>query len=120
MRPLCPPGNPTVGGLASLGVNWALHRHTLPKQLPLPSLHPASMLADVPGAWFAAANLLTCLALLAAAPALGWPLWVITAVCAAVHMAYNAGAYLLLPGVRRWLGRLEQQPARATLEMSLF
>ena len=54
------------------------------------------MLSDKIGAVFGTVNILACLALLAAAPTLGWPLWAITLVCAALHALYNFFAYVVL------------------------
>jgi hypothetical protein len=58
------------------------------------------MLVDRPGAVLGAANILVCLGMLAAAPALRWELWPITAVCAGLHAAYNCLAYGVFRG--RW------------------
>lgn len=58
------------------------------------------MLVDKPGAILGSINILACLAFLAAAPALGWELWVVTLVCAVLHALYNLIAYVVLKG--RW------------------
>jgi hypothetical protein len=52
------------------------------------------MLVDKPGAILGSINILACLGLLAAAPALKWELWVVTLVCALLHALYNCIAYV--------------------------
>jgi hypothetical protein len=54
------------------------------------------MLLDKIGAVLGTLNVMACLALLAAAPTLGWPLWAITLACAALHATYNFLAYVVV------------------------
>lgn len=90
----------------------AVHWRSIPKQLQLPDLQPSIMLVDKPGAILGSANILVCLGLLAAAPALKWELWVVTLACALLHALYNFIAYVGYKG--RWCkaagGQQGQQP----------
>jgi hypothetical protein len=96
-----------AAGLAGTVVLYMTHRRALPTRLALPNIPPASVLSDPWGAVFGAVNLAVCLALLAAAPSLGFHLWVITLVCAGASCAYGLCAYVLAP---LWLLRLRRPP----------
>jgi hypothetical protein len=89
-----------AAGFAALGAVLALQWHSIPKHLALPDVHPSVMLVDKPGALLGATNILVCLGLLAAAPALQWELWVVTLVCALLHALYCFIAYVGCKG--RW------------------
>lgn len=89
-----------AAGFAALAAVLALQWHSIPKQLALPDVHPSVMLVDKPGALLGVANILVCLGLLAAAPALKWELWVVTLVCALLHALYSFIAYVGCKG--RW------------------
>ncbi|KIZ02603.1 hypothetical protein MNEG_5352 [Monoraphidium neglectum] len=96
-----------AAGLAATTVLYLTHRRALPARLALPEIPPASVLSDPWGAAFGAANLAVCLALLAAAPSLGFPLWAVTLVCAGASCAYGLCAYVLAP---LWQRRLPRPP----------
>lgn len=68
------------------------------------------MLVDKPGAVLGSINIVACLAFLAAAPALGWELWLVTLVCAGLHAIYNFVAYVVFKG--RWCAQPQQQQQR--------
>jgi hypothetical protein len=89
-----------AAGFAALAAVLAVHWHHIPRRLQLPALHPAMMLVDKPGAILGSINILCCLGLLAAAPALKWELWLVTLVCALLHALYNFIAYGACRG--RW------------------
>lgn len=89
-----------AAGFAALAAVLAVHWHHIPRRLQLPALHPAMMLVDKPGAILGSINILCCLGLLAAAPALKWELWLVTLVCALLHALYNFTAYVACRG--RW------------------
>ncbi|KAF8062069.1 HCF173 [Scenedesmus sp. PABB004] len=102
---------PTLAaGLACLCALLAEHLRRVPARLALPALAPGAMLTDAPGAALGAANILGCLALLAAAPSLGWELWPVTLVSAGLQAAYNFVAYVAFRG--RWC----RAPAPAAAE----
>jgi hypothetical protein len=90
-----------AAGLAATLVLYLTHRRALPARLALPDIPPASVLVDPLGAALGTVNLAACLALLAAAPTLKFPMWAVTLACAGAAMAYNAVAYAGL----RWLRR---------------
>lgn len=88
-------------GIVALALLYWRYSGQLPARLALPPIDPASVLIDRRGAALGSANIAVCLALLAAAPTLHWSMWVITAVCAALHAAYNYTTYVVLrpPGM---------------------
>jgi len=89
---------PTVAaGLSAILVLYLTHRRALPPHLKLPSILPALVLADPWGAVFGTVNLAVCLALLAAAPSLRFPMWAVTLVCAGATCAHNLVTYVAVP-----------------------
>ncbi|KAG2426104.1 hypothetical protein HXX76_013291 [Chlamydomonas incerta] len=63
---------PTLAaGLVTFLVLLLEFHSSIPKSIPLPAVDASHMVRDRLGAWFGSANMLTCLALLAAAPSLG-------------------------------------------------
>ena len=78
-----------VSGAVCIGVLYAQFRHSLPVDIRLPRVDPDTLLTDRYGAVIGAANMGLCLLLLVLAPTLGWDMWVITLICALLHMTYN-------------------------------
>lgn len=74
---------------------WRFHRQ-IPKAVQLPDMHPSHMLRDPLAAAVGAVLLLSCIAMLAAAPYLGWELWPVTLIFAAAHTAFNFVTMVLL------------------------
>jgi hypothetical protein len=69
--PTSPIAVASLATLALLYVQWVRH---LPRRLLLEPIDARAALTNPLGAVFGMANLLACLALLAAAPTLGWPM----------------------------------------------
>ncbi|KAG2453996.1 hypothetical protein HYH02_001039 [Chlamydomonas schloesseri] len=81
---------PTLAaGLVTFLVLLLEFHAVIPRSIPLPTVDASHMIRDRLGAWFGSVNMLTCLALLAAAPTLGWEMWAITLVCGGVHAVFN-------------------------------
>lgn len=78
-----------AGGAACCLVLWLQFRSSIPSRIPLPTVDASQLLRSVLAAVVGTVVMLTCLALLAAAPTLGWELWAITLVCAGVHLLFN-------------------------------
>ena len=93
--------------MACLAVLLLAHHRHIPKRIILPELQPAIMLVDKPGAVLGSINILACLGFLAAAPVLGWELWLVTLVSAGLHTVYNFVAYVVFKG--RWCTTQQQQ-----------
>jgi Na+/H+ antiporter NhaD/arsenite permease-like protein len=109
---------PTVAaGLAATAVIYLTHRRALPPRLALPDIPPALVLADPWGAVFLTANLAVCVALLAAAPTIRFPMWCITLACAGAACAYCACAYVLLPRARGAARRRKLHGVKSAAEL---
>ncbi len=88
-----PPFRHAAGGAACCLVLWLQFRSSIPSRIPLPTVDASQLLRSVLAAVVGSVVMLTCLALLAAAPSLGWELWAITLVCAGVHLVFNVWAF---------------------------
>ncbi|GBF94835.1 hypothetical protein Rsub_08007 [Raphidocelis subcapitata] len=89
-----------AAGVTAAAVLYATHRRAVSiGALSLPRVAPADVLLDPPGAVLLTALLALCLGLLAAAPAIGVPMWAVALACAGAAGAYNVAAYAVAP---RW------------------
>jgi Na+/H+ antiporter NhaD/arsenite permease-like protein len=69
------------------------HRSKLPESVAVPDTDPKSLLSDPWGAAWSTFCLVACLASLAAAPSVGWPLWPPVLACCALQFVFSVGVY---------------------------
>jgi Na+/H+ antiporter NhaD/arsenite permease-like protein len=82
--------------LAALACLYLLqnHRNKLPERVSVPATpSPKSLVSDSWGAAFSSLCLLVCLAVLAAAPSVGWALWPPVLGCCGVQLAFSVARY---------------------------